>query len=125
MSELLNLGQRLKTLRENINLSQAKVAALLGTTQASINRYENGQSAPSVKVLLWYGDFFDVSLDYIFCRTDQPQGQAYQCEPKLVETLTENNKEIKQFVEMCFDPKSPMSKKLKKVLVDLLQEETR
>ncbi len=57
------LAQRLKRLRESVNLSQAKIAALMKATQASVNRYENGQTSPPLKVLLWYADFFDVSLD--------------------------------------------------------------
>ena len=33
---------RLKELRDSVGFSQAKVAELVGTTQASINRYEKG-----------------------------------------------------------------------------------
>ena len=57
------VAQRLKSLRESVGLSQAKLAALMGATQASVNRYENGQSSPPLKILRWYADFFDVSLD--------------------------------------------------------------
>ena len=60
------VAQRLKSLRESVGVSQAKLAALMGATQASVNRYENGQSSPPLKILRWYADFFDVSLDYIF-----------------------------------------------------------
>ena len=72
---------RLKDLRGSVGLSQAKVAELIGTTQASINRYENGQSEPPLKTLLWYADTFDVSMDYIFGRTEQKQGATYKAEP--------------------------------------------
>lgn len=64
------IAKRIKSLREGVCLSQAKIAKLMGTTQASANRYENGQTAPSLKVLLWYADFFDVFMDYIFARTE-------------------------------------------------------
>lgn len=56
------VAQRLKSLRESVGVSQAKLAALMGATQASVNRYENGQSSPPLKILRWYADFFDVSL---------------------------------------------------------------
>ena len=72
------VAQRLKSLRESVGLSQAKLAALMGATQASVNRYENGQSSPPLKILRWYADFFDVSLDYIFARTEQPEGKLYE-----------------------------------------------
>ena len=37
------LGIHLRTLREGIGLSQSKFADVIGSTQSSINRYENGQ----------------------------------------------------------------------------------
>ena len=45
------LGMRLRALREGIGLSQSKFADLIGSTQSSINRYENGQATPSVELL--------------------------------------------------------------------------
>ena len=57
------LGERLRRLRESVKLSQVKMAELLGVKQSSINRYEQGQSAPSLETLVRYADYFDVSLD--------------------------------------------------------------
>ena len=48
------LGERLRILRESVKLSQVKMAELLGVKQSSINRYEQGQSAPSLETLLMY-----------------------------------------------------------------------
>lgn len=119
------VAQRLKALRESINISQAKLAQIAQTTQASINRYENAQSSPPLKLLLWYADFFDVSMDYIFARTEQREGKLYENKPKMIEAITQGNKEIKQFVEMCFDPSSPISEKLKSMLAEMLEKERR
>lgn len=119
------IAQRLKSLRESVNLSQAKLAALMGATQASVNRYENGQSSPPLKILQWYADFFDVSMDYIFARTDQPEGKLYEHKPKVLEAVTQENKELRQFVDMCFDPASPVSEKLREVLTKLLEEQSK
>lgn len=117
------VAQRLKSLRESVGLSQAKLAALMDATQASVNRYENGQSSPPLKILRWYADFFDVSLDYIFARTEQPEGKLYAHKPKVVEAITQDNKELRQFVDMCFDPASPVSEKLRETLTKLLEEQ--
>ncbi|MEA5026972.1 MAG: helix-turn-helix transcriptional regulator [Erysipelotrichaceae bacterium] len=110
--------ERLKMLREGLKFSQAKIASVIGTSQVSINRYENGTGAPPIKTLLWYADYFDVSLDYIFGRTDNPQGKLYEYKPIIIE----NNVEMQRFVEMCFDPKSPMNDKLKQTLIRMLEE---
>ena len=117
------VAQRLKSLRESVGVSQAKLAALMVATQASVNRYENGQSSPPLKILRWYADFFDVSLDYIFARTEQPEGKLYEHKPKVVEAITQDNKELRQFVDMCFDPTSPVSEKLRETLTKLLEEQ--
>lgn len=69
-------------------------------------------------VLLFYADRFDVSLDYIFGRTEKPQGKLYNYQPK----PPMDSDEMRKFVEMCFDPKSPMNERLKQVLVDLLEQ---
>jgi transcriptional regulator with XRE-family HTH domain len=112
------VGARLRTLREGVKLSQAKIAAMVGTSQVSINRYENGTGAPPLKTLLWYADYFDVSLDYIFGRTDNPQGKLYEYNPKIIE----NDAEMQRFVEMCFDPNSPMNERLRQTLVEMLSK---
>lgn len=116
------VGKRLRVLRESVKLSQNKLAGMIGVRQSSINRYENGQSVPSVQTLRWYADYFDVSMDYIFGRTEKPQGKLYSYEPQLIRNKTENSEELRQFVEMCFDPKSPMNDKLKQTLIRMLEE---
>ena len=119
------VAQRLKNLRESVSLSQAKIAALMGATQASVNRYENGQTTPPLKILLWYADFFDVSMDYIFAMTEQPEGRLYEHKPKVIEDITQDNKELRQFVDMCFDPASPVSEKLRDMLAKMLEEQSK
>lgn len=112
------LGNRLRSLRESIGISQSKFAEVIGSTQSSINRYENGQATPTVELLRKYADYFDVSMDYIFARCEEPQGKLYQAKPP----VGEGNTELIQFVEMCFDPGSPMNDKLKKTLIQMLEE---
>lgn len=67
------LAERIRQLRKSLNLSQAKVAMMAGTQQTSINRYESNQYDPPLNILIWYADYFDVSLDYLCGRTDKPQ----------------------------------------------------
>ena len=115
------IGNRLKELRESIGKSQAFIAKEIGTVaQPAIFRYESGQSDVPNAILLWYADYFDVSLDYIFGRTDKPQGKLYDYTPKAFD-----DEKMQQFVEMCFDPKSPANAKLKEAVLKLLQENSK
>jgi len=94
------------------------MAELVATSLARITRYETGESSPPLWLLLWYADHFDVSMDYIFGRTDKPQGKTYKYRPK----IGENNEELQKFVDMCFDPTSPINDQLKQTLVKMLGE---
>ena len=114
------LGERMKQLREESGFSQNKLAKLVGLPQSSINRYESGFSNPAPETLVWYADYFDVSLDYILGRCDEPEGRLYKHQPK----IGRGNPDMQRFVEMCFDPASPMNARLKETLFKMLEEET-
>ena len=110
------VAERLRYLRESVKLSQVKMAEVVGVKQSSLNRYELNQASPTFETLTRYADYFDVSMDYIFGRTDNPQGKLYEYKPKIEQT----DPEMKKFVQMCFDPKSPMNERLKQVLASNL-----
>ena len=112
------IGPRLKELRQSMKLSQWKMAELLCVSQSSIDRYERNTARPTAENFLVYADYFDVSLDYIFGRCDDPQGKLYEHRPH----VEESNPDLKLFVDMCFDPASPMSERLKEVLTKMLEE---
>lgn len=113
------LAERLRSLRESAQLSQLKMGEIVGAKQSSLNRYEQNQTSPSYDILIRYADYFDVSLDYLLGRTDEPQGKLYECKPKFLY----NDPELEKFVEMCFDPKSPMNSRLKETLLTMLRGE--
>ena len=114
---MIDIGQRMRLLRETSQLSQKEIARLSGSNQATIAKMETGKMAPSVKLLLWWADYFDVSLDYLCCRTDKPQGRLYECKPK----APPQGGDMKQFIEMCFDPQSPYNEKLKEALLSMME----
>ena len=112
------VAERLRRLRESVKLSQMKMAEVVGVKQSSLNRYELNQASPTFETLLRYADYFDVSLDYIFGRTDNPRGRLYEYKPQ----VEQSDPIMKKFVEMCFDPNSPMNERLKEALLQMLRE---
>lgn len=64
---------RLKLLRKQKHMSQLSLAMKLNTTQMSISRYETGKRELDLKTLILIADFFDVSIDYLLERTDNPK----------------------------------------------------
>lgn len=63
---------RLKELREARHLSQVRLAMELNLSQNSISRYENREREAGYETLVAMADYFQLSLDYLLGRTDQP-----------------------------------------------------
>lgn len=112
------LGERLRALRASTMMSQEKFAKQIGSSQSAVNRYENDQSEPPCEIFLRYADYFNVSMDYLYGRTDKPEGMSYEFKPK----FDTDNEQFRQFIDMCFDPQSPLNGKLKQALFDMLKE---
>ncbi len=64
---------KLKYLREKKKISQLKLAMDLNMNQNSISRYENGQREADYATLITFADYFDVSIDYLLERTENPK----------------------------------------------------
>lgn len=69
ISEVFFLN-RIKDLRIEKNISQTRLAKVLSTTQRSINHYETGKRNPDIKKLTLLSDYFNVSIDYLLCKSD-------------------------------------------------------
>lgn len=61
---------RLKQLRKAHGVSQLKLAIDLEMNQNSISRYETGTRQADYETLIKFADYFNVSLDYLLCRSD-------------------------------------------------------
>lgn len=61
---------KLKSLRQERNISQQTLADIVGVSQQSINQYENHRIEPDIEVLKKMAQFFDTSIDYIVGNTE-------------------------------------------------------
>lgn len=66
---------RLKEIRKSKGISQIKLAMDLNTSQNTISRYETGEREPGINELIKIADYFNVSVDYLLGRTDNPNMQ--------------------------------------------------
>lgn len=67
---LFNL--RLKELRVAKNITQKTLAEYLEVTTRHVQRYEAGQHQPNIDGLIALADYFQVSIDYLVGRSDDP-----------------------------------------------------
>ena len=66
------MKNNLKLLRKNKGYTQIAVQMKTGIEQALLSKFENGDRIPHTETLLRLAEFYDVSIDYILCRTDNP-----------------------------------------------------
>ncbi|MBO7148862.1 MAG: helix-turn-helix transcriptional regulator [Clostridia bacterium] len=63
---------RLEYLRKKRNITQLKLALDLHVNQNTISRYETGAREADYATLIRIADYFNVSIDYLLERTDDP-----------------------------------------------------
>lgn len=62
----------LKALRLSRNKTQLQIQMDTGIEQALLSKYESGKRIPPTETLITLADYFNVSMDYIMKRTDNP-----------------------------------------------------
>jgi len=70
MSE--KFAERLKQLRLQHGLTQKELAKVMGVSSSAVGMWEIGRNEPDYKTLKRLADFFDVSIDYLLGKTDDP-----------------------------------------------------
>lgn len=64
----MNIGERLKLLRESRGLSQSELARRIGVPNQSVSNYERGFRQPPAEFIHKVADFYEVSVDYLLGR---------------------------------------------------------
>lgn len=65
--------QRLRDMREDHDLTQRELAAILGLTQPQYFRYEQGYRDLPTDILIRLADLYNTSTDYLLGRTNNPK----------------------------------------------------
>ena len=69
----MDYADRISELRRNHNLTQKQLAANTGISEISVKSYEGRRRQPAHDAIISLADFFNVSLDYLVGRSDNPQ----------------------------------------------------
>lgn len=68
----MELNEALRRIRKQKRITQVQAAKAAGVTEAMYQFYEYGKSEPTASVLIALADYFDISLDYLVGRSDDP-----------------------------------------------------
>lgn len=63
---MINLGEKIKHLRKQKNVSQEVFANYLGVSFQAVSKWENGHTMPDVTIIPAIASFFGVSIDELF-----------------------------------------------------------
>lgn len=69
----MDVKNNLRLLRKQRGLSQIAVQMATGIEQALLSKFENGVRTPPTETLVILADFYEVSIDYILQRTNNPK----------------------------------------------------
>lgn len=69
----MSFGKRLRELREGRSLSQLELSKILNISNSTLSLYESDKRSPDQDMLKKIADFFDVSIDYLLDRNDDPR----------------------------------------------------
>lgn len=64
------VGDRIKLLRNEKNISQEALAKSITSNQKQISKWERGQIEPNIDMLKKLADYFGVTVDYLIERVD-------------------------------------------------------
>lgn len=103
------IGNKIKKLREQKNLTQDQLAKLVNLSQQTIDHYEKGRAKPSIDTVSLFADVFSVSTDYLLDRTDDPsphpkiETTGAQCtNDPLSELPPEARRSVEEFIDYIY-----------------------
>lgn len=67
------MQNNLRKLRKGRKLTQVALQMETGIEQSLLSKFESGERIPSVGALITLADYYNVSIDYILCRTENPR----------------------------------------------------
>lgn len=75
-------GKKLKELRLEKSINQSELGEIIGISPSTVGMYERDQRFPDKDTLGKIADYFDVSVDYLLCRTDERNSKT-KLDPKI------------------------------------------
>lgn len=119
------MGRRIKKLREERELSQLDLSKILNVSTSSLSQYESGNRVPSDDVKRNIADYFQVTMDYLVGRTDQPFVSVTLTEKNekdIAKKMRDLREEIENSDGLMFDGEI-LSDETKDLLLTLLEKD--
>ena len=67
------MENNLRKLRKSRHITQVALQMATGIDQGLLSKYETGERTPTTDNLIILADYYQVSIDYLLCRTENPE----------------------------------------------------
>ena len=97
---------RLRELRKQKGLTMKQLGDLVGLAESTISLYETGKRQPDQDTMVFFADFFGISIDYLLGReeeTEQASTQAVDRLKRVAEDTKDFNEQEMQLVHMFIE----------------------
>ena len=101
------IGEKIKMLRTQKNITQETLANHLNVTPQAVSKWENGSAVPDISLFLPIADFFDVSTDYLL--RDKPKLPAFDMSYLEITELGRKNYTRHRYIYYTFKNISSLS----------------
>lgn len=61
----MDIGERISERRKELDISQNRLAELLGVTRQAVSKWENGTASPDINHMIMISDILNVDLEYL------------------------------------------------------------
>lgn len=100
---LMQLGERIRMLREEHRYQQKEIAEKLGVSPQAFSNYENGKREPDLLTILRLAKLFNVSVDYLLGLTPLKNKESVDFKDEHLQLLYDmkENEELIELVNVC------------------------
>jgi transcriptional regulator with XRE-family HTH domain len=100
---MMKCGDRIAYLREKRGLTQEELSHKLGISRASLSHYETNRREPDYETLRNIANYFDISLDYLLGRTNDPYSELDKDIRDFVDSLELSDENILEKFSLTVD----------------------
>lgn len=118
------LSKRLKILRAKTPYSQEEIANKIGVARTTYAMYEQGKREPDNETIEKLADYYDVTIDYLYGRTENPNRVSDKDERDIAKRMKQLRKDLANADGLAFDGE-PMSDEAVESLLEALEHAER
>ena len=96
MIQLVDMGDKLRSLRMEKKLTQKQVADRIGLAISAVSSYESNNRYPSYEVLIKLARIFHVSTDYLLGMTDKRNIDVTGLDDEEIELISQIVEKLRQ-----------------------------